>query len=214
MPSSDQSELPMSQLKFSYYEDLWQDLAVDDADVTVRVTVPVVPATASAEAACTATQALHRFIPGLWHLTLMLSAADDSSIGSWFLASARIPLVHLGELPRRAAEASTVDVQLTDPVVRHGVAPDVQVANFRALALRAFTAAQTQADALSVSSQRAWRIGHVECHCPRQFPLSNVTRSKHLADATAAQFDGATPTWQRLSLLAHVTLVSDGAAAS
>lgn len=58
------------------------------------------------------------------------------------------------------------------------------------------------------------RVEHVECHCPRQFPLSNLTRSKHLADASNAQFEGATPTWQRLSLLAHVTLVSDGAAAS
>lgn len=48
----------------------------------------------------------------------------------------------------------------------------------------------------------------------RQFPLSNLTRSKHFADASTAQFVRGMPAGHRLSLLARVMLVSDGDAAS
>lgn len=210
----DRPRAPSARHRFSYYEDLWQDLAVDDAELTLRVAVPVVPASAQGQASHLATLALRRFAPGAWHLTLMLPAEHESSRGASFLASARLPLEQLGELSQRASEASSDNVQLTDPLVRHGVAPDTQVAALRALALQAFAAADMQASALSAKTQRAWRVERVECHCPRQFPLSNLTRSKHLADAASAQFDGAMPTRHRLSLLAQVTLVSDGEAAS
>jgi hypothetical protein len=196
--------------ELSYYEDLWQDLAVDDAEVTLRVSVPVVPASAQGQASHLATLALRRFAAGAWQLTLMLPAEHETSRGASFLANTRLPLEQLGELTQRAAESSSDNVQLTDPLVRHGVAPATQAAALRALALQAFAAANTQASALSAESQRAWRVERVECHCPRQFPLSNLTRSKHLADAAAARSDGALPTRHRLSLLAHVTLVSDG----
>ena len=213
MPSPNQPQPPLPQHKFSYYEDLWQDLAVDDAEVTLRVDVPVVPATARGQASHLATLALRRFNPGAWLLTQMLPAMEEGSKGASFLASARLSVEQLGELTQRATEASSDNVQLTDPLVRHGVASDVQLASFRALARQAFAAAQTQADALSASSRRAWRIANVECHCPRPFPLSNITRSKHLADTASAEFDGAMPTRHRLSLLAHITLVSEDATA-
>ena len=200
--------------QLSYYEDLWQDLAVDDAEVTLRVDVPVVPATAQGQAAYLATLALRRFHPGAWQLTQMFRAQEESSRDAVFVASARLPLEHLGELTQRAAEASSDNVQLTDPLVRHGAEPAMQAAAFRALALRAFAAADMQASALLGTSRRAWRVEHVECHCPRQFPMSNLTRSKRLADASTAQFDGAMPTRQRLSLLAQVTLVTDDPAVS
>lgn len=195
--------------QLSYYEDLWQDLAVDDAEVTLRVDVPVVPATAQGQASYLATLALRRFSPGNWQLTQMLRAQEESSRGAVFVARARLPLEQLGELTQRAAEASSDNVQLTDPLVRHGAEPAMQAAAFRALALQAFTAADMQASALSELSQRAWRVERVECHCPRQFPISNLTRSKRLAEASTAQLDGVMPTRQRVSLLAQVTLVSD-----
>lgn len=203
-----------SMCHLSYYEDLWQDLAVEDAEVTLRVDVPVVPASAQGQAAYLATLALRRFHPGAWQLTQMLRAQEESSRGAVFVASARLPVEHLGELTQRAAEASSDNVQLTDPLVRYGAEPAVQAAAFRALALQAFAAADMQATALSATSRRAWRVERVECHCPRQFPMSNLARSKRLADASTAQFDGAMPTRQRLSLLAQVTLVSDDPAVS
>jgi hypothetical protein len=55
---------------------------------------------------------------------------------------------------------------------------EAQHAEYRALAIQAFAAAESQAQALSLASGRSWRVTHVECLCPRAFPIANPRRAK------------------------------------
>jgi len=206
MTVCDQSPPASLRHEFSYYEDLWQDVAVDDAEVSLRINVPAIPTTAPQQAAHLATQALQRLSSGDWQLTQMLWGLDDGPKGAVFLASARLPLEQLDDLAQRAAEVSSDNVVLTEPMVQHGAAADTQLKALQDLALRAFSAAETQAERLSAETKRTWRVAEVDCHCPRQFPLANVARTKHLADATASQMGGEMPSRHRLSLLAHIRL--------
>lgn len=87
---------------------------------------------------------------------------------------------------------------------------EAQHAGYRALAIQAFAAAESQAQALSVASGRSWRVTHVECHCPRAFPVANPRRAKAGAAEPETNVDASQPSTQRLSLLARISLACTG----
>ena len=209
--TSDASSPAPPRHELSYYDELWEDLVVDDAQVSVRVGVPAVPATAKGQALHLAELALRRFHPGDWQLTPVRRVDADSDRSAAFVASTRMRIDALPQLELRALEASSDTVILHDPVVLHGIAPETQLAALRALVIRAFAAAQLQAQALSAATRFNWNVAQVECHCPRQFPLSNPIRAKAAADSMSSSMRVDMPSEHRLSLLAHVKLVSHDA---
>jgi hypothetical protein len=89
---------------------------------------------------------------------------------------------------------------------------EAQHAGYRALAIQAFAAAESQTQALSAASGRGWRVTHVECLCPRAFPIANPRRAKPGAAEPESSADAGQPLSLRLSLLARVSLACTSAA--